>query len=158
MFCDRLGSRASASLMPNQLRAALARLPELASLPAGRYPIDGERLFALVQALETHDNQRFEVHARYLDVQYLVSGVEKIAYLPEDTTAQLIEDRLQQQDYALYSSSERASELILHPGMFVLFYPGELHRPCCMLDAPTAIKKVVLKFQSDQEGSAWNHA
>jgi len=154
MFCDRLGSRACASLIPNQLCAALARLPELARLPAGRYPIDGERLFALVQELDTHDNQQFEVHARYLDVQYLVSGVEKIAYLPEGSTAQLIEDRLQQQDIAFYSSSESASELILHPGMFALFYPGELHRPCCMLNAPTAIKKVVLKFQPHQEGSA----
>jgi biofilm protein TabA len=150
MFCDQLGSSATA-LLPAELRSALALLPELALRAPGRYPIDGERLFALVQQLDTFDNQRFEVHARYLDVQYLVSGREKIGYFPRGLALPLLQDQLAGHDIAFYQAQSPASELLLEPGMFAIFAPGELHRPCGMIEQPMSIKKVVLKIQHQPE-------
>ena len=150
MFCDQLGSSACA-LLPAELRRALALLPELALRAPGRYPIDGERLFALVQQLDTFDNQRFEAHARYLDVQYLVSGNEKIGYLPQGLTLPLLQDQLASHDIAFYQAEQPACELLLTPGMFAIFAPGELHRPCGMLEQPINIKKVVLKILQQPE-------
>lgn len=150
MYCDSLGS-ANSHCLPADVRLALQKLPELAHCAPGRYPIDGERLFALVQQLETFDNQRFEAHSRYLDVQYLVSGSEKIAYLPSNTPASLLEDRLATHDIAFYQTKQHASELVLQPGMFAIFAPGELHRPCCAVDQSMQIKKVVLKIQQHAE-------
>lgn len=155
MYCDSLGS-ASSHCLPADVRQALQQLPELALRAPGRYPIDGERLFALVQQLETFDNQRFEAHARYLDVQYLVCGSEKIAYLPSGSPVTLLEDQLATHDIAFYQAEPPASELVLQAGMFAIFAPGELHRPCGAVGDPMQIKKVVLKIQQQAEASAWN--
>lgn len=149
MYCNHLN--ADHSPLPEYLRAALARLPELAHGEPGRYPIDGDRLFALVQQLDTFDNARFEAHTRYLDVQYLVAGEERIDYLPAGSPTRLLEDRLHEHDIAFYHADQPACQLQLVPGMFAVFAPGELHRPCMAPAAPMTIKKVVLKMLMPQE-------
>ena len=152
MFCDHIENRANCGL-PAELRDALDLLPELAQLAPGRYPINGDKLIALVQEMETlvRAQGRFEHHTRYLDVQYLVSGREKIGYLPAGTQTLLLEDRLAQADIAFSSSPVAPCELILHPGMFAVFYPGELHRPCGAPETPERIRKVVLKIKLNGE-------
>ena len=52
--------------------------------PDGRYLIEGERVFALVSRYHTGPatEKRFETHRRYLDLQYLAQGRERILYLP----------------------------------------------------------------------------
>ncbi len=53
---------------------------DLASLDAGRYPIDGERLFVNVVEYETAPcEERFwEAHRAYLDVHVVLEGQEQI--------------------------------------------------------------------------------
>ena len=55
---------------------------DLASLPAGRYDIDGDAVFALVQEYETRvpEECRWEAHYMYMDIQYIVEGSEKIGW------------------------------------------------------------------------------
>ena len=43
-----------------------------------RYYIDGENIYANVQSYETKDDAPFEGHRKYIDIQYMISGVEKI--------------------------------------------------------------------------------
>lgn len=152
MFCNHLEHRMHASV-PAELRSALGLLPDLAQLTPGRYPINGDKMFALVQEMDTSlaPNSRFEAHERYLDVQYLVSGLERIDYLPQTSEARLLEDHRAERDIAFYATGEPASELILRPGMFAVFYPGELHRPGCAVGTPGKIRKVVLKIRHEQE-------
>ena len=53
---------------------------EAEKLPDGAYEIDGERVFANVQTYRTKqqdENSRFEAHKKYIDVQYVVSGIDK---------------------------------------------------------------------------------
>ena len=152
MFCNHLEHRMHASV-PAELRSALGLLPDLAQLTPGRYPINGDKMFALVQEMDTSlaPNSRFEAHELYLDVQYLVSGLERIDYLPQSSEARLLEDHRTERDIAFYATSEPASQLILRPGMFAVFYPGELHRPGCAAGAPAKIRKVVLKIRQERE-------
>jgi biofilm protein TabA len=154
MFCTHLDQREHCGL-PTELLGTLGLLDDLALLAPGRYPINGDKLFALVQEMDTSQapNGRFEMHEHYLDVQYLVSGLEKISYLPSSANARQLEDYVTERDIAFYTSSEPSSELILQPGMFAVFYPGELHRPCCAVGLPDSIKKVVLKIRYDREAS-----
>lgn len=146
MYCDHLDAQPA---LPAFLRALLPHLKAFAEQPVGRYDIDGDRLFALVQECDSEPAtmRRFEAHARYLDVQYLVAGCEGIGYLPAGAEVQLLEDRLASHDIAFYDSAVAASELVLMPGMFAIFAPGELHRPCCAIGAATRLRKVVLKLR-----------
>ena len=44
--------------------------------PAGRYELDGDRVYAMVQGYETHDADpdKLEIHRKYVDIQLLLSG------------------------------------------------------------------------------------
>jgi beta-galactosidase beta subunit len=56
--------------------------PDLPSLPPGRHEIMGQRVFAIIahDAGKGHDRARLEFHRRYIDIQYVVSGVEQIGW------------------------------------------------------------------------------
>ena len=150
MYCDHIDAPWQAT-QPEWLRALLPHLHAFADRPAGRYAIDGDRLFALVQDIDTApaDTRRFEAHARYLDIQYVVSGREGIGYLPAGAEARPLEDHLDARDIAFYDSPEPPCELVLQAGMFAVFAPGELHRPCVAVGTPGTVRKVVLKVSME---------
>ncbi|MBV8048065.1 MAG: YhcH/YjgK/YiaL family protein [Paludibacterium sp.] len=147
MYCDHIDNLSSCPLTP-ALRDCIGLLPQFAAQPPGRYPIDGERCFALVQEMTTvpASERRLEAHGRYLDVQYLVSGEENIGYLPSGSSATVREDRLADKDIAFYDAPQPPCELALSAGMYAIFQPGEFHRPGCAVTNPMPIKKVVLKW------------
>lgn len=118
----------------------------LETLDVGKYLIDGDNIFASVQAYNTKMETEclFESHRRYIDIQVIINGIEKMSWLPIDKL-NLIEDNFDKDDYALYKESFHGSELIVHEGEFVIFYPEDGHKPCIAVDKPSYVKKVVLK-------------
>lgn len=38
-------------------------------------------------------------------------------------------------------------------GCYAVFFPEDVHRPCCMMDAPEDVKKIVLKVRA---GCVWS--
>ena len=44
---------------------------------------------------------------------------------------------------------ENEQAIILKPGMFAVFMPGEPHKPGCVVGEPGEIKKVVVKIKAD---------
>src|SRR5436190_16537350 len=52
----------------------------LTDLPAGKQTIQGDELFALVNDYSTQREEqcRFEAHRRYIDIQLMVRGIERI--------------------------------------------------------------------------------
>ena len=55
----------------------------LRTLPAGKYPIDGDNIFALVSEYKTKSEAegKLEAHRKYIDVQYVISGEELMGYV-----------------------------------------------------------------------------
>lgn len=122
---------------------------DLASLAPGRHDIDGDALFALVQDLTTEDERqlRFEAHERYADLQFIVSGREKQLYAPGGADALLIEDLLAERDLAFYRRPAVCATLILHPGDYAVYLPGELHCPRCAVAFPgEPVRRIVFKI------------
>ena len=58
--------------------------PETAELPVGRYELDGDNIFVLIQDQTTApvENKRAESHRNYIDIQYLFTGKEVQGYAP----------------------------------------------------------------------------
>lgn len=114
--------------------------------PDGRVDLDGDRVFALIQSYETvaAEQKRYEAHRVYMDLQYLVEGVERVYHLPLDRlTEEAAYDA--DKDVAKYAG-EDAQALVLRAGDFAIFYPHDGHKPSCADGPPGRVKKVVFKI------------
>jgi len=117
---------------------------DLAKLAAGRYELDGTKLFAIVSEYETKpkDKGKWEAHKRYFDIQYLISGREAVGYAPLEAC------RL-----GAYDEGKDFQEIVeapgdfltLRPGMFMILAPQDAHMPGLAIDAPGLVKKAVVK-------------
>lgn len=117
-------------------------------IPDGRYPIEGDRVFALVQSYETvpATEKKYETHRIYADVQYVAGGTEVVHYAPA-SGLRPVTDYDVQQDYQLFADPTAATPLHLAPGTFAVFHPHDGHKPGCINGAPCRMKKVVVKVR-----------
>lgn len=131
-----------------QKAIAYIRSTDMVNLQPGRYEIDGDDMFAVVQEIETvkKSDRKAECHSKYIDVQYLVCGDEEVIGVGRASEHNMIvEDQLDTNDYALYQEVHGEFDVILNPGMFVVFFPSDLHRPGCSRNGEMKLKKVVIK-------------
>ncbi|SFN24827.1 biofilm protein TabA [Formivibrio citricus] len=144
------------ALLPAAIVRGLGALEgrDLAGLPAGRYEIEGEKLFFLVQdaVLRPAEECRPEAHRSHADIQLPVSGRERYGAALPVAGMQPVEDLLDSKDVAFYAAPENEFFLDLDPGSFVVFFPGELHRPCVAVQESTSIRKVVVKVHASLLG------
>jgi len=90
---------------------------------------------------------RFEGHAVYADIQYIVKGCE-IIDLADDQGLTVNENRLEADDVCFYDAPATYTRVTLRDGDFVLIYPHEAHRPSVALsDAPISVCKAVAKVR-----------
>lgn len=116
-------------------------------LPAGKYPIQGDNVFALIQEYVTkeHSECRLEAHRQYIDIQMVVSGREIIEVLPVNALATI---EPYKPDIEFFASPEggNAHVLMMNPEQPAVFFPEDAHRPCMKVgDSVESVKKVVVK-------------
>lgn len=124
---------------------AWLRSADLASLPAGKVPIDGDRLFVLIDepSGRGRDAARLEAHRRYLDIQLTVSGTEHIGWRPFEDCA--VEDGPFAADRDIGFFRDRPDTWLVVPaGHFAIFYPEDAHAP---LAGTGTVKKAVVKVE-----------
>ena len=116
----------------------------------GKYEVDGENLFYIVDEYETKPVQegRLEIHRKYLDIQYIVSGEECIGVAPlEGLTEETVYDG--KRDLAFYKFEPSMSKLHLKQGMFAIFWPNEPHMPGRSINKTEMVKKIVVKIRME---------
>lgn len=148
MILDKLENADLYSVMSENLKKGFEYLKntDFSSLEVGRYKIDGKEVFALVSEYESKAPQdcRPEAHQLYADIQYIVSGREAIGFATlnnQKFTAEYNPDK----DIAFFSG--KTAPLTLESGMFAVFFPQDIHRPCMRIDGPENVKKVVIKLK-----------
>lgn len=104
-------------------------------------------MFCLVQEMGTEPagQRRAESHLNYVDIQYLLSGRETIGVArahPEHVT---VEER-REHDIVFYQHTVNESMISLTPGMFAVFFPHDVHRPCCDTQRTSFLRKAVIKI------------
>lgn len=117
------------------------------NLPVGKYELEGERLFAIVQKYSTKDKKdgRIESHKKYLDMQYIVEGQEMI-YCYWADKLHVNENQTPSADFIFYDMGDEQVSIKLNCGMFALLYPEDAHLPCCQIEKEKAVKKIVFKI------------
>lgn len=111
----------------------------------GHYDIDGEKVFANVSTYvpgEFNDGMRFEAHRKYIDLQAVVAGGERIDWAPLDGLKEESEEYSKGGDAAFYSGDAHIN-VRLKAGEFVLLLPGDAHKPCIHSDFDTVTKAVI---------------
>lgn len=135
--------------LPEPLRKAIeyVKAHVTDATPLGKHDIDGNNLFYLISedTTEPMADRRAEYHARYLDIQIVLKGQEGMIFsvLPagEPDT-----DWLADKDIAFLAEGAQEKTVILSEGDFVVFYPGEVHKPLCAVGAPAKVRKAVVKM------------
>ena len=111
--------------------------------------IDGENIFAILSEYQTKDiqNCRLEAHRKYIDIQYIVSGSELIGYAPLND--QTITEEYDEEKDVIFFEGE-TSLVKLAAGMFAVFFPDDLHKPCIKTNTiHETVQKVVVKIIID---------
>jgi biofilm protein TabA len=118
----------------------------LQTMAPGRYAIDSNNVYALITENPTKDldSAKWESHRNYIDLQYVISGEEKIDVAPvTNLTVTVPYDAARD----LINYSGEGTFYTATPGTFFLFFPTNAHRPNITTDGNKPDKKVVIKIR-----------
>ena len=120
--------------------------PHLDTIAPGRYPIDGENIFAIITEAPSRelDKASWESHRKYIDLQYIIKGKEKIGVVQIDK-AIVTKPYTEAREAANYTAE--GEYYIASPGTFFLFFPADVHRPNIKVDGFDVVKKLVIKIK-----------
>ncbi|MDY3287320.1 MAG: YhcH/YjgK/YiaL family protein [Eubacteriales bacterium] len=117
------------------------------TLSPGRVTLDGDRVYVNVMEYETaQKNPVFEAHRRYIDIQCVLRGAERMEAAPAEslTPSQGYDEA---SDCALYTG--HGCSFDASAGTVVIFFPEDAHAPCLPADAPSRVLKAVVKVALD---------
>jgi len=132
------------ALHPRFARAfEFLRGTDLQALAPGRYPLDGDDLVAIVEAVaaRSRDAAKLECHRRYIDIQLVLEGSDEMGWKPLCDCREPLADYLPEKDIQFFRDAP-ASWIATPPGAFCIFFPEDAHAP---LVGTGDIRKVILK-------------
>lgn len=146
MIIDSLENVKHYRNLSEKIKKAFEFLEEIdfEAIEPGRYNVEGDEIFALVSEYNTKipSDVLPEAHERHIDIQYMVKGEEIMGYAPlEDQD--VIEPYNAESDIVFYQSEW--SNVKVSEGMFIVFFPTDIHAPGIMIDEQKPVKKVVVK-------------
>ena len=99
-----------------------------------------------VQSVETKsETPLMEAHEKFVDIQCLIDGEEKIYYCKKEGLPILKEYNVGG-DAALYKFAEESEAVCYKTGEAVILYPCEAHLPNRTVNGSVQIKKAILKI------------
>lgn len=114
--------------------------------PVGSHRLDGDNLYVNVEEYTSKpiEQGRFEAHRQYADVQYVVTGCERMGYAPLDVV-KVVEPYDARRDVAFFTG--QGVMLRVPAGTFTVFLPQDAHMPCIADGSPAPVRKVVVKIR-----------
>jgi len=125
---------------------------DLSSFPDGRLDIIGDEIFAVFQSYRTSPAKElsFEAHRKYIDLQYILSGTEKMLVADLAALTHEIVPYGEEDDIVFYEDPPSFSEIILTDGDYTFFATKDGHKTRCSAGQPgREIKKVIVKILAE---------
>ena len=119
---------------------------DLAELPEGWIELE-EGVRANVQHYSSYkwEENRFETHERFFDIQYVVEGMEYCAVCDRSELGPVAVPYKAENDITFYDEPKHCSKVFLNAGDFIVLGPEDAHKPRCIVDKRIPIKKIVIK-------------
>jgi biofilm protein TabA len=107
--------------------------------------IEGKRIFVIFQKYNSKllSDVKLEGHKQYIDIQYIYSGEERIFLANENDI--LKTDTYSPEKDIHFPEVKSFSHIQLRKGDAAILFPEDLHGPCCCVDFPAEVQKIVIK-------------
>jgi len=118
---------------------------DFAALNPGRIDLQGDALYVLIQEYTTKPVEQgvWEAHRSYIDVQYLLSGKERMGFA--QIRKMQLGEYVPERDFQPMTGSGHTLDMFA--GTFVIFFPEDAHMPGLAVESPETVKKVVVKIR-----------
>jgi biofilm protein TabA len=125
---------------------------DLSGLEVKRHDIDGDNIYATVSNYITKDgeNALFEAHQKYIDIQYVISGVEKMSVAPVSFKKDIITPYDATKDVE-FMTVKQITDYRATPDRFFIFFPSDIHRPGVKIAENSKVRKIVVKVKIDTQ-------
>lgn len=119
---------------------------DLAELPVGWIEL-GDGVRASIQHYTSFkwDENRFETHDKFFDVQYVIEGMELCGVCDRSETKKVAVPYNAGNDVTFYEEPKHYGTVFLNAGDFIVLGPEDAHKPRCAAGEQIPIKKVVIK-------------
>lgn len=148
MIIDKLTNSDLYCFENKRIKAAIDFLKEtdFSKIEDGKYEIDGENIYYIKTKYLTKQTEeaQLEAHKKYIDVQFVLKGKEKIGYVPF-TSQKVFKEYDSENDYMLFD--EACNFFEFSEGMFAIFFPEDLHKPGINVNEAEEVKKIVIKVK-----------
>ena len=151
MVFDTLKNAANYTALHEKFEAAFDFIREATEkgLEVGKYELDGKALYAMVQEYtpKAPEEGKFEAHRNYIDIQYIISGIEMMGDM-DIAKAVSKSEYNPDKDVEFYHDSDRAGYSVVEDGEFCIFFPHDVHKPgLAYRGNKGTVRKIVVKVR-----------
>ncbi|MCL5069800.1 MAG: YhcH/YjgK/YiaL family protein [Actinobacteria bacterium] len=121
-------------------------------LPDNVFEIEGKNFYYILSSYQTTSDIKgkpAEAHRKYLDLQYMIYGKEKIGFADYSNIKKIHSEYDPEKDNELIDSVDNEYFFTLNQNHYAIFFPEDIHRPGISIDNPVNIRKVIFKFSID---------
>ncbi len=151
MIYDKIENIGQYFGISSQLDEGLRFLQGLdATISEGRHDLsEGDYANVEVYTTKRVNEKGFEAHRRYIDIQYLIEGEERVlVHHLDELECSIPYDETRDVAFFIHDA-EGAVDVTLGRGFFVVFFPEDAHEPQRCIGGPQQVKKVVVKVALD---------
>ena len=143
MIVDRIEEQERYYPLHPDMELAFAFLAEAPDLEPGRYELE-DGLFATVSEGDTRqmDTVVMEAHKNYIDLQYCISGGERMSW----AHIQELNPSTADPEHDNYFYTGNSTSVSIRPGMFYVMFPSDGHKAACHYEFQKHYRKVVVKI------------
>ena len=143
MIVDRIEEQERYYPLHPDMELAFAFLAEAPDLEPGRYELE-DGLFATVSEGDTRqmDTVVMEAHKNYIDLQYCISGGERMSW----AHIQELNPSTADPEHDNYFYTGNSTSVSIRPGMFYVMFPSDGHKAACHDELQKHYRKVVVKI------------
>ena len=118
---------------------------DFSALSDGRYEIS-DNMYVNIESYQTKLDGDYEAHKNYVDIQYVISGEEKIGVTDYFFCASKVPYDSERDIEFL--TADLGSYIYLKENEFMILYPQDAHKPCISINAePVSVRKSVVKVK-----------
>ncbi len=116
-----------------------------------KYEVAPDFYYTVQEYFPFKENEaQYESHRKYIDIQYLCKGIEKI-YVTDIKNLCPSDCYNEEKDVIHYLGNDNMSSNILVPGSVIVLFPKDAHMPSSFLGNTDKIKKIVGKLLIDPQ-------
>lgn len=118
---------------------------DLLHTECGKIELRGDELFInnAESTLKSQEEQVLELHRKYIDIQILLEGKERMGWKAIEDLKEEIQPYNEEKDCAFYA--DRSTSFVdLEPGQFAIFFPEDAHAP---IIGEGTVRKLIAKVR-----------